>query len=115
MYRNLVSFIKKGLHGESNLPVLVTAPGAKLARAYIYKHFTPWNKTCLTKDKKGVNWGNRLIHHNKQSLPPELESTIPTEPILMTPKHGISKKKQSPQITVNKSDDFRTTMSVCGE
>ena len=39
-------------HGESNLPVLVTAPGAKLANAFISKHFTPWNKAYLAKDKR---------------------------------------------------------------
>ena len=64
-------------HGDSNLPVLVTAPGATLAQAYISKHFTQWNKVYLFKDKKGVNWDSRLIHGNKKSLPPELKSTLP--------------------------------------
>ena len=34
-------------HSERNLPALVSAPGAKVAQAYISKHFIPWNKAYL--------------------------------------------------------------------
>ena len=103
-------------NSESNLPVLVTAPGSKLATAYICKHFTTWNKAHLAKDNKNVNWDTRLIHRNKSLLPPELESTIPNEPILLNPTHGNTiKKKQMSETIVNKSDNFLTSMSVCEE
>ena len=94
----------------------MTAPGSKLATAYICKHFTTWNKAHLARDNKHVNWDRRLIHSNKSLLPPELESTIPNEPILFNSTSGNKYKNNTlSKTSINNSDDFLTSMSVCEE
>ena len=66
-------------NGTSNLLVLCTAPGAQTATAYISKHLTPWSKAYLLKDKKSVLWDNKHDDGSSEILPPELESTVPSD------------------------------------
>ena len=93
------------------LPILVTAPGAKLAHAYISKHLIKWNKAYLIKDTQSVNWDKSLIHGASNTLPPGLENSRPAGSILTTPLHN--KHKSSQNKTVNNTDNYLTPSPVC--
>ena len=89
----------------SNLTILYTLSGGKVARTYIAQHshaFTLHNNNAyLSKKDKNLNWDKSLIH--KSMYPLEDETTISTK----LPK---SKKKKRILRKTNTSID----LSICG-
>ena len=61
-------------HSNSNLPILVTVPGEKIAEAYISRRVHTWDGVYFASNDNSVTWDSSVIN-GKHKIPEKLEST----------------------------------------